>query len=476
MWAIFKLNVLLKMASYQFSNDTDAFAEFYADEYDKAIKSGGDILNGVNVINGNKVAFAAALKSALKKGTQSVGSNYNILQELYPCFDQYWLGAEMSPLPNPLLKPLGWPSTIPATGAIQNIGPNPVALATSAALHKAEVEALKVLENELKSKIITIELIPPATPLIVNVYDTLQKILKKEAVDDIIKSHPTIIAGKEILYKLKEAKKKKPSIGSQFKKALKIEWPKLPDRKKIIEEAKKQAKEKVFEELKKQLIEPIEEVILSPIQQLLETTVELLDSIPKPKPTKVQIKKFIKDTVDGIVPDITIPGIDLTKLNVPTKAELQSQIEDKLPTKPEIDIMVEDILSGKLPDVPFFNINMPSYIWSSKTNVMIDPFINIAKLHLYGTSGNMMVMAQYPPPMPPAPAIIKWEAYRIVDGPPVPDLPMTVKFPNVELGFEIPKFPELPEAPLLALPDIISIPTLPAANLPIPTIVNPIIG
>ena len=63
MWAIFKLNVLSKMLTGEFGKDPDAFAEFYADEYDKCIKRGGDMVNGVPIMNGNKVAFATALKS-----------------------------------------------------------------------------------------------------------------------------------------------------------------------------------------------------------------------------------------------------------------------------------------------------------------------------------------------------------------------------------------------------------------------------
>ena len=66
------------------------------------------------------------------------------MAEIYPAaFDEYWLGAEMAPIPNPLLKPLGWPSTPPAPGTIQNIGPDPISLATSAAIHKALNDALK---------------------------------------------------------------------------------------------------------------------------------------------------------------------------------------------------------------------------------------------------------------------------------------------------------------------------------------------
>ena len=162
-WTIFKVNVLKSMITGQFSKDPDSFAEFYANEYDKCIKRGGDMIYGVPIINGNVKGMADVIKRALKKGTDSDGENFNILQEIYPsAFDAYWLGAEMAPIPNPLLKPLGWQMTPPAPGTIMNIGPSPISLAISTAKHKAEVEALKALEDALKSKTIEITLPPPA--------------------------------------------------------------------------------------------------------------------------------------------------------------------------------------------------------------------------------------------------------------------------------------------------------------------------
>jgi len=71
MWAIFRLNVLSAMVTGKFKNNPDKFAEFYAEEYDRAIKSGGDLLYGVNVINGNVKGMADAIKIAFKKGTDS---------------------------------------------------------------------------------------------------------------------------------------------------------------------------------------------------------------------------------------------------------------------------------------------------------------------------------------------------------------------------------------------------------------------
>ena len=174
MWAIFKLNVLTAMVTGKFKSDPDEFAEFYANEYDQCIKRGGDMLYGVPVMNGNVTGMADVIKRAFKKGQDNGDENFNILQEIYPsAFDAYWMGAEMAPIPNPLLKPGGWPSTPPAPGAIMNIGPNPIMLIASAAKNKAEVEALKALEDALKSATINI---PPFGEL--NVYETLQKILR----------------------------------------------------------------------------------------------------------------------------------------------------------------------------------------------------------------------------------------------------------------------------------------------------------
>lgn len=482
MWAIFKLNVLTAMLTGQFKADPDSFAEFYANEYDKAIKSGGDLLYGVNVINGNVKGMADTIKDALKKGTESVGSNFNILQEIYPsAFDAYWLGAEMSPLPNPLIKPLGWPSTPPAPGTIQNIGPDPISLAATAAAHKAEVEALKLLEDELKKQTITLPAIPPLPSITIPVYETAQKIINKEAVAPDIKNHPVVKGAVEIIKKLKEAKKKKPAIGKQIKKALKFQFPKLPDRKKIIEEAKEKLLVIAIEEIKKQIIPPIEDIILQPIYQYVQAVVAILDSIPKPKPTLEEIKKFVKDTAKGLVPEIDIP-IEIP--NIPTKEELEEQIKAKTPTEEEIRALAEEKIKGLIPDPPFISFTPPSFIFSTKTNVLLDPFLSLAQIHLLGVGGNMMVMAQYTPPAPPAPAIINYTGYQVKNGPPIPDFPSTVEFPQIDLGsIEIPQFPELPELPnispvdifaslALSLPNIKIKPPKVDVNIKTPTIPN----
>ena len=45
----------------------------------------------------------------------------------------------------------------------------------------------------------------------------------------------------------------------------------------------------------------------------------------------------------------------------------------------------------------------------------LDAFIRSAKLHLMSVSGIYSVVAQYPPPAPPAPGIVQWSGYKVPD-------------------------------------------------------------
>ena len=406
-WTLFKVNVLQAMVSGRFLNDPDGFAGFYANEYDSCIKRGGDMLYGVNVINGNVQGMTDAIKSAFKKGRESDGENFNLLAEIYPsAFDAYWLGAEMSPFPNPILKPLGWQMTPPAPGAVMNLGPNPISLAASAAINKALKEAAQLLVDELKKQTIEVG------GIVINVYDTIIKLLKKEQLEDEIKNHPTIVAGKAVVEKYNEIKKKKPSIGSQFKPSIKFPFPELPKRKDLIEKAKSKLIEEATKQIKEKLIPPIQEKILQPIIAPIQIAVELSKSIPSPKPTKEEIKQFVVDTANGVTPKINLPDIDIPK--IPTKEELKKQIEDALPTKEELTSMAFDMIKDKIPNIPNIWIVPPTLEFSEPTNLLLNHFVNLAKVHLMGTSGTMNVMAQYPPPAPPAPAILAWSGYNVI--------------------------------------------------------------
>jgi hypothetical protein len=393
--------------SGRFANDPDGAAAFIANEYHNCIQRGGDMLYGVNVINGNVTGMINAIKAAFKKGLESGGENFNLLQEIYPsAFDAYWLGSEMAPIPNPLLKPLGWTSTPPAIGTIKNLGPNPISLALSAAAHKILKETLKKLEDEIKSLTIEIEEIGT-----INVYDTIIKILKKEITNPKILNHPIIKQGKEVIQKLREAKKKKASIGSQIKKAIKFPFPELPKRSEIIKKATDKLIEEATKIIEETIIKPIEETILTPIYAAIETAVNIADNLPK-KPTKEEIKKYVKDTIEGLIPDFDLPGLSIPK--IPTKAELKALIKDKIPTKEELLAMAYDLIKDKIPEIPNIWFIPPTFVFSYPTNILLDPFVNIAKFHLIGVSGTMSVMAQYPPPAPPAPAIINWTGYKVI--------------------------------------------------------------
>jgi len=406
-WTIYKANVLISAVTFRFANDPDGAASFIANEYHNCIQRGGDMIYGVPIINGNVTGMANAIKAAFKKGLESGEENFNLLQEIYPsAFDAYWLGAEMAPFPNPLLRPLGWQSTPPAPGTLMNIGPDPITLAKSVVINKALKEVAQILVDELKKQTIEIG------GIFVNVYDTIIKVLKKESVLDEVKNHPAIIAGKEVVEKYNEIKKKKPSIGSQFKPSIKFPFPELPKRKDLIEKAKKKLLDEAVEEIKKGLISAIEEQILQPIITSIQSAIELSKSIPSPKPTKEQIKKSVMDTIKGLKPEIDLSVFSIPKL--PTKEELKKQIENTLPTKEKLLAMAFDVIKDKIPDIPNIWFVPPSFEFKPASMVFLNPFVNLAKVHLLGTSGTMMVMAQYPPPAPPAPAILMWSGYNVI--------------------------------------------------------------
>lgn len=265
MWARYRINMLRAIRSGRFSKDPDAAADFIADEYDKAIKSGGDIIYGVPVLNANKKGMADVLKRAFKKGQQSGGENFNLLQEICPAaFDAYWNGAEMAPFPNPLIKPLGWIMTPPAPGAVTNIGPNPISLAQSAATNKilaaAGLAALKALEQ--------IEIDDPKCGKFKPV-EAATKLLKGKPVPEHIAKLAVVLAAKEAIVLYKILKDRKPSVGMQFKPSIKIPFPPLPKRMELIKKAKEKAKEEAKKEIKKQLEETAKDVVAAQIARTI---------------------------------------------------------------------------------------------------------------------------------------------------------------------------------------------------------------
>jgi hypothetical protein len=290
MWAIYKVNMLRKMSSGAFAKDIDGFAISFADEFDACMKRGGDLINGCNVVNGNKQALILGVKDALKKGQSAGIGNFNLLNELGPAIIAYWSGATLSPYPNPLVKPGGWQATPPAIGTVLNLGPEPIQTAASAAKIAAEKTATKIAIDELKKQKINI---PPLGE--VNIYDTVEKILAKKINDPQVLAHPAIYPAVLLVKLARETKIPSPNLA--LKPGNFIKFPPLPDRKKLIEEAKKkleeEAEKQIKEQIKKQIIEPVKEAILTPIEQTIEQAIAIANTV-RPLPTKAQIKKYVK--------------------------------------------------------------------------------------------------------------------------------------------------------------------------------------
>jgi len=114
------------------------------------------------------------------------------------------------------------------------------------------------------------------------------------------------------------------------------------------------------------------------------------------------INKSYKKTVDSIIENVT-EGKPLKKEEiVPTKKRKRG-IHIGL-NKEELRELALQLILDRLPIIPNIWFTLPSYVFTYPTNAFADPFVNLAKFHLLGTSGNMVVLAQYPPPAPPAPA------------------------------------------------------------------------
>ena len=113
-WSLFKLNVLRKTnPTGNPSLSIDQVATIWSDEYDAAIKRGKDFINLESIQKGNKELMKSLFLIALLKGLATPpGTNFSLVNEFGNGVKAYWIGAQMSPFPIPL---------IPAPGSIQNI-------------------------------------------------------------------------------------------------------------------------------------------------------------------------------------------------------------------------------------------------------------------------------------------------------------------------------------------------------------------
>jgi hypothetical protein len=109
-WNTFKSTLLPSMQSNVYGNNIAGFSKLFTTSYDIAIKSGFDSLNKVPLALGNTVLMESTL-TALLVQTQ-LSTTLTFLDVVGPAIIGYWVGAQLSNFPPPI---------IPAVGTIQNI-------------------------------------------------------------------------------------------------------------------------------------------------------------------------------------------------------------------------------------------------------------------------------------------------------------------------------------------------------------------
>lgn len=158
-WQLFKQNILAVANRPDGIPDIDTIARLYADEYDAAIKRGGDLLHGIPLQSGNKLLMEQMFKLALQKGLSSTGP-YDLVGEMGEGVKAYWVGAQMQRFgtrpgqPLPIVPPVP-KVTIIETNIVTNNGvwipPIPsVNNPTEEEIQKQETEALKEDQAQYK--------------------------------------------------------------------------------------------------------------------------------------------------------------------------------------------------------------------------------------------------------------------------------------------------------------------------------------
>ena len=110
-WQLFKQNILAVANRPEGIPDIDTIAKLYADEYDAAVKRGGDLLHGIPINSGNKLVMEQFFKLALQKGLSATGP-YDLVGEMGNGVKAYWAGARMKTTgtrpgqPLPILPPV----------------------------------------------------------------------------------------------------------------------------------------------------------------------------------------------------------------------------------------------------------------------------------------------------------------------------------------------------------------------------------
>jgi hypothetical protein len=163
-WEIFKQNVLRVANNPQSIDDINIVAETYANEYDAAVKRGGDTVNLVSVKTGNVEAMKQIFKAALQKGLTS-NVPYDLVGEMGKGVVAYWTGATLNEFPIPVIPAIGAAQNISVTTNIV-INPGtwaPVLVSPSAQFQltpEKRAEYVKELEEE-SAKLVEAKLVEP---------------------------------------------------------------------------------------------------------------------------------------------------------------------------------------------------------------------------------------------------------------------------------------------------------------------------
>jgi hypothetical protein len=168
-WEIFKQNVLRVANNPQSIDDIDIVAETYANEYDAAVKRGGDTVNLVSVKTGNVEAMKQIFTAALQKGLSS-NVPYDLVGEMGKGVIAYWTGATLNEFPIPVIPAIGSAQNISVTTNIV-INPGtwaPVLVSPSAQFQltpEKRAEYVKELEEE-SAKLVEAKLVEPPEILV----------------------------------------------------------------------------------------------------------------------------------------------------------------------------------------------------------------------------------------------------------------------------------------------------------------------
>lgn len=112
---VFKQNMLSYMRNQENIGSKEDFAKKLVQEYDIAVKSGFDTINGISVSKGNTQLMEQVLVAVLSTAFNQKFGEHAIITNIGKAFKAYWSGATMNLFPPPI------PSVLPPSIVITHI-------------------------------------------------------------------------------------------------------------------------------------------------------------------------------------------------------------------------------------------------------------------------------------------------------------------------------------------------------------------